>query len=109
MTTREERAAQNEAVSREINEGLEQAHADEPPDRYLRMYCECGRSACESMIAITASEYERVRSDPVRFLILGEHLISDIERVVEETDRFVVIAKREGTPARVAREEDPRS
>jgi hypothetical protein len=40
---------------------------------------------------------------------LGEHLISDIERAVEETDRFVVIAKREGTPAQVAREDDPRS
>lgn len=101
--------AQNEAVSREINEGLEQAHADEPPDRYLRMYCECGQSGCESMIAITISEYEQVRSDPVRFAVLREHLIPDIERVVEETDRFVVIAKREGTPAQVAREEDPRS
>jgi hypothetical protein len=109
VTTREERVARNEAVSREINEGLEQAHADEPPDRYMRMYCECGQSGCENMIAITASEYERVRSDPVRFVIVREHLISDIERVVEETDRFVVIAKREGTPAQVAREDDPRS
>lgn len=109
MTTREERVARNEAVSREINEGLEQAHADEPPDRYLRMYCECGQSGCEGMIAITISEYEQVRSDPVCFAVLREHLIPDIERVVEETDRFVVIAKREGTPAQVARKEDPRS
>jgi len=35
--------------------------------------------------------------------------MADVEEVVEETDRFVVVAKREGTPAEVASEEDPRS
>jgi hypothetical protein len=38
-----------------------------------------------------------------------DHVIGDIEIVVEENDRFVVVAKREGEPAAVANEEDPRS
>jgi hypothetical protein len=32
MKGREERVAQNESISREINEGLEEAHASSSPD-----------------------------------------------------------------------------
>jgi hypothetical protein len=32
-----------------------------------------------------------------------------MEQVVDETGRFVVVAKRAGTPASVATEEDPRT
>jgi hypothetical protein len=34
--------------------------------------------------------------------------VPDVEVIVEETDRFVVVRKREGTPAEIAEEEDPR-
>jgi 5-bromo-4-chloroindolyl phosphate hydrolysis protein len=109
MTRREERVAQNEATSRDINEDLEEAHEGAPPDRFLRMVCECGRDSCDRVIAITIPEYQRVRSDPRRFAVMGSHLIADMEDVVDETDRFVVVRKREGVPADVASEEDPRS
>jgi hypothetical protein len=33
----------------------------------------------------------------------------DIDRIVGENDRFVMVAKRPGIPADVAKEEDPRS
>jgi hypothetical protein len=32
---------------------------------------------------------------------------ADVERVVSETDRYAVVAKRQGTPAAVAVEKDP--
>jgi hypothetical protein len=35
-------------------------------------------------------------------------VIADLEQLVAETDRYAVVAKREGTPAQVAVEEDPR-
>ena len=35
--------------------------------------------------------------------------MADVERVVYETDRFVVVGKREGTPAQLAVSEDPRT
>jgi hypothetical protein len=73
------------------------------------MVCECGLPECERLVAITQAEYEQVRSDPVRFVVVREHVIDDVERVVLETDRFVVVAKKEGVPARVAVEDDPRS
>lgn len=109
MSGREERLAKNEATSREINEGIEDAHAETAPTRQIRMVCECGMDPCERLVAITVSEYEQVRGDPTHFVIVQDHLIDDIERLVYETDRFAVVAKREGTPEQVAVAEDPRS
>ncbi len=109
MTGREERVARNEATSREINEGIEEAHEATPSDRYIRMVCECGLDSCDRLIAITVAEYERVRSEPTHFAVVADHVRSDVEVVVEETDRFATVAKREGTAAEVAVEEDPRA
>jgi hypothetical protein len=109
MGEREERIARNEATSREINERLEDAHADGPRERDVRMMCECGRQTCDRLVAITIAEYEHVRSDPRRFVLVQDHVIPDMELVVDEMDRYVVVVKREGEPADVAIDEDPRS
>jgi hypothetical protein len=53
--------------------------------------------------------YERVRSDPRQFVILRDHLIADMEQVVSDGDTFLIVAKREGTPAEVAIKENPRT
>ena len=108
MTTREERQALNEAAARDINERLEEAHPTEP-GKYVRMVCECGREVCDRVVAISPDEYEEIRSDPVQFVVVLDHVIADVERVVLETDRFAVVAKREGMPAEIAVTEDPRS
>ena len=108
MSGREERAARNEATAREINEAIEGAHA-ESPGRQIRMICECGLNECERVIAITVAEYEQVRSDPARFVTARDHLMPDVEDVVDRTDRFIVVTKREGTPRDIAIETDPRS
>jgi hypothetical protein len=107
MPGREERVALNEATAREINEAIEEAH-EGSPGRQIRMICECGRDECERVIAITVAEYEQIRSDPIRFAVTRDHVIPDVEEVVDRTDRFVVVTKREGTPTEVAIESDPR-
>jgi hypothetical protein len=109
MSEREERAARNEAISREINEGIEEGHEGDSREAQVRMTCECGQTHCQKLIAITIREYEDVREDPRRFAVSVKHVMPDVERVVYETDRFVVVQKLEGTPAEVAKEEDPRS
>jgi mannose-1-phosphate guanylyltransferase len=108
MDEREERVAQNEATSREINEKIEQAQTRSPDD-YFRIVCECGRRDCSRVIAISVAEYESVRSDARYFAVVSTHVIADVEEVVRETDRFSVVRKHEGTPAQVAEDEDPRS
>jgi hypothetical protein len=70
--------------------------------------CECGRLECDRVIAITLAEYNSVRADPRQFVVVRAHVLADVEQVVSETDRYTVVAKREGTPAAVAVEEDPR-
>jgi hypothetical protein len=107
--SREERIARNEATAREINEQIEQSHAGAPMGEQVRILCECGWLECDRVIAITISEYETVRADPRQFAVVSDHVMPDIEDVVAQTDRYAVVAKREGTPAAVAIQEDPRA
>jgi hypothetical protein len=103
-----ESAARNEAEARYANENLEKAQQYLPSDEYLQIICECGRSGCGELLAITDEEYEQLRSDPTHFAISLDHLIPEVDSVVRENDRFVIVAKRPGAPADIAREEDPR-
>jgi hypothetical protein len=106
--SRQERVARNEATTRRINEQIEQAQQDDPVEGYVRIFCECGNLECDRVLAITIAEYGALRADPTRFAVVRTHVIPEEERVVAETDRYTVVAKREGTPAAVAAEEDPR-
>jgi hypothetical protein len=45
---------------------------------------------------------------PAPVAVARDHVLADVEQVVAETDRYALVAKREGTPAAVAVEEDPR-
>jgi 5-bromo-4-chloroindolyl phosphate hydrolysis protein len=108
VRSREERVARNETTTRQINEDIERAHQDADAQDHVRILCECGREDCDRVLAITMAEYESVRADPRRFAVAHDHVIADLEQVVAETDRYAVVAKREGTPAEVAVEEDPR-
>jgi len=107
VSSREERVARNEAMTREVNEGIERGHQGPSTPDPVRILCECGRENCDRVIAITLAEYESVRADPRRFAVAHAHVLADQEQVVAQTDRYAVVAKREGTPAAVAVEEDP--
>ncbi|HEX5903040.1 MAG TPA: hypothetical protein VF028_08015 [Actinomycetota bacterium] len=108
MGFREERIAKNEAVARGINEQIDQTRESLPDSSFMHIACECGYERCDEVIAVMKDEYERVRNDPRQFCVVHEHVIQDVEAVVEENDRFVLVAKREGTPAEVATRTDPR-
>jgi hypothetical protein len=47
-------------------------------------------------IDITIAEYRLVRNDPPQFAIVPDHLTGDIERIVNENDRFVVVGHAAG-------------
>ena len=108
MTAREERMARNEVASRELNEEIEAAYEGAPASNRFDMVCECALKMCHRSIDITMEEYLLVRSDLRQFAIVPDHFIGDIERIVYENDRFAVVAKREGTPADIARDGNPR-
>jgi hypothetical protein len=108
MSSREERMAKNEAATRKLNEEIEAAYEGASASNRFDMVCECALAMCDGSIDITMDEYRHVRMDPRQFAVVPEHFIGYIERIVYENDRFAVVAKREGVPADVARDENPR-
>jgi hypothetical protein len=107
MTAREERLALNEAANRAINEVREPS---DPPSAQttFKAVCECTDPVCDATFEVTVGDYERIRSDPRRFMVVSEHVMPDIEDVVEPVDGFVIVLKRDGAAAAVAIQEDPR-
>jgi hypothetical protein len=88
--------ARNEALLREVNERIHEVGERLqvlPDDELLDFRCECGRPECEEFVSLTASEYQRVRSDNDRFAIVPGHEDPAIERIVERADRYVVVDK----------------
>jgi hypothetical protein len=97
MDVRDERLASNEALLREVNERIHEIGENLqvlPDGELLDFRCECGSPACESPVSMTAAEYEDVRSDNDRFALLPGHENEQIERVMERTERYVVVDKR---------------
>jgi hypothetical protein len=108
VTDRDERLALNEAANRAINE------VREPPDppsagATFKAVCECAEPICDRTFEVTVAEYEAVRNDPRRFMVVPEHVMPDIEDVVERMDGFVIVLKHEGTVAEIAIDQDPRT
>lgn len=106
VARREERAARNESTFRHINESIkdsaERFHSDDND-----FVCECSDIECTALIRVTLDEYERVRSRGDHFAVVAGHERLDVERVVERTDRFLVVEKT-GAGASIAEGLDPR-
>lgn len=103
-TTQSDRAAVNESTFREINEQLDAMRPHEGRSNYL---CECWRATCSEHLALTAAEYEHVRSNPTWFATAPGHTNPDVEVVVERHPRHWVVQKI-GEAATVSRLTDPR-
>ena len=104
--------ARNEGLLREVNERIEEidkAQGERPSGTpaVFEFLCECGRVAgCDEVVEMTIPEYEEVRSQDDRFAVYPGHEFDELERVVERSDRFVVVDKRPAAEPLVA--DDPR-
>lgn len=106
MASRDERLAKNEVLFREVNERIRDVTEFPGETDFI---CECGDAECVEPVALSLAEYEAVRATASRFFVRTGHELPDIEDVVERTDRYTIVAKRNGVPGRVAAESDPRS
>jgi hypothetical protein len=110
MDERARRIGRNEALYRAVNEqvhGLNNSFASLADP--MSAVCECGSADCDDRIELSAAAYEAVRQDPTRFVIKPGHEEPDVEAVVERRETYLVVQKREGGAAELAREADPRS
>jgi hypothetical protein len=104
LDRRRERAARNESLSREVNERIEDLAGNASFSLFI---CECVNANCDEAVSVTLEEYEHVRSEPNRFIVLHGHEIPDVDQVIESCERYLVVAKI-GTGRRVAEALDPR-
>jgi hypothetical protein len=106
---RKERAARNETLFRSVNEELKDLAASFQHVSNESPYtCECSDSECIERLWLSMDEYEAIRAVPNHFAVLPGHVDRELETVVRETDRYVVVAKI-GEAAAIADETDPRT
>jgi hypothetical protein len=100
MEERYERRARNEALLREVNErvaaldrGAQAGWANGLEERF-DFQCECGRSPrCEQHVALTLTEYDVVREQVDRFVVVPGHEEPAVERVVRRGEGYFVVDK----------------
>jgi hypothetical protein len=107
------RRARNEALFREVNERIVELETDRGGyDRddalLIGFVCECPREDCGETIEVTRGQYEAVRDNSRRFLVLNGHEDGDIAKVVERHENYLVVEKI-GEAAAVAEAQDPNS
>jgi hypothetical protein len=82
-----------QALRREANEQIRVVNDDfgvaEPET--TNVLCECVRPNCTAMIVMTVADYELVRRFSSRFFVKEGHEVAEAERVVAESDDYVVI------------------
>jgi len=102
-----EKAARRQVVFREVNERIAELTGLMNDVGFNLLICECSDAACAESLQITPEEYEAVRANPARFVVLKGHELPAVERVVEGNDRYLVVEKF-GDAADIAEAGDPR-
>jgi hypothetical protein len=106
-----ERAAENQSLYRSVNEGIKQLNAaleEVAPDAgSYEWLCECADTDCTIRLSATLDEYEGVRENPRTFIVARGHLYPEVERVLDENGRFMIVEKVDNG-GEVAESLDPR-
>jgi hypothetical protein len=96
------RLARNEDFFREVNGRImEKAEAHGLDSHKYEFFCECSDAQCMERVSLTLAEYEHIRAEPTRFVVQSNHVVREIEQVVETVEDHMVIEKH-GEAGRVA-------
>jgi hypothetical protein len=104
----QERLGANEAVFRQVNEGIERGQWPGEEDAPVGFRCECAQLGCNEIVELSVHEYESVRTNPRHFIVLPGHERPDAEVVIETRPGYLVVEKLDQAGA-MAEETDPRS
>lgn len=82
-----------QTLRREVNEQITSINYDlgVAPDDSLEVLCECVHPTCSGLIEMTVAQYETVRRFPARFFVKAGHEVAEAERIVAESDGYVVV------------------
>lgn len=101
-------AARRQVLFREVNEQIAKLTGLLAATDCWLVICECSNSGCAESLEISAADYEAVRTEGARFVVLPGHELAEVERVVEGNSRYLVVEKL-GRAAEIAYRDDPRS
>ncbi len=101
------RLGANEAVFRQVNEGIERGQWPGEEDSPISFRCECAQLGCNELLELSVNGYESVRANPRRFIVVPGHQRPDIEHVIDVRPGYVIVEKRDQAGT-VAEETDPR-
>jgi hypothetical protein len=107
----ERRAGKNQSLFRDVNERVSEVNKAHGLWVTLSDWiCECADETCTERIELTPRQYEELREDPAHFAVAPamDHVVPDVELIVEQHHRYWVVEKV-GKAAAVAEELDPRS
>jgi hypothetical protein len=91
---REVRAARNQALFRAVNEQMRTMNeAFASVTRTFAIAGECADTNCIKTLEIAPDEYAEVRANPRHFAVLPGHVYPDVERVIRESEQYVVVEK----------------
>jgi hypothetical protein len=101
-----QRITNAEINGRRVNEAIERGEGKDGP---LVFVCECGYIGCSSTLELEIAEYEEVRTNFDRFLVIPGHEIPEVDRVVERHSEYLVVIKPDEGARESAREADERT
>jgi hypothetical protein len=105
----EERRATNEVLFRTVNEAIEQqALRFGSIDDEYEFVCECSQADCAERVTLTLRQYEQVRAEGTRFVLVAGHSDPTVEQVVRSAAQHQVVEK-DGAAGIIAEQENPRS
>ena len=88
------RLARNEDFFREVNGQINaSAHSQGVDSHLYEFFCECSDATCAERVKLSLTEYKHIRAEPTRFVVKNDHVVREIEHVVETVPDHVVIEK----------------
>ena len=93
LEARQVRLGKNQALFRAVNEEIEHIAEEQTTAGPLSFLCECATPSCGVYIQLAHGEYEAIRRVPTHFFVLPDHVFPEVETIVDDRGRYVVVAK----------------
>lgn len=91
LEARQVRLGKNQALFRAVNGEINQI--EQTTVGPLNLLCECASPTCGAYIELTRGEYEAIRQDPAHFFVLPDHVFPEVETIVDDRARYVIVEK----------------
>jgi hypothetical protein len=88
---RDQRLTENELLFRRANEEAARQTLSGDVPAALDVVCECTDRDCRKSLTMSTAEYEWLRQNPRRFVVLPGHEAPAVEQVVERFDGYVIV------------------